>query len=139
MTIQDFIAQYKNHPVLFIGTGISLRYLKNSYTWDGLLSKIAFELTENPEYYLDIKAKCFVDEKFDYLKIANILEIDFNIFLSQNRNGKFKEINDIFYKKMNQNIHLSRFKIYICKIFSTLEFREENSTELKEFKKFVKM
>jgi len=36
MNIIDFIKKYKNHPILFIGTGMSLRYLKNSYTWDNL-------------------------------------------------------------------------------------------------------
>lgn len=138
MTIQEFISQYKNHPVLFIGTGMSLRYLQNSYTWDNLLSKIAFELSGNHEYYFDIKAKCHSDGKFNFLKIAKILEEDFNKNLIDNRNGKFREINDIFYKKMSQDIHLSRFKIYICEIFSNLVFKEEISDELKEFKKIRK-
>ena len=138
MTIQEFIAQYKNHPVLFIGTGISLRYLENSFTWDGLLSKIALELTDNPEYYLDIKAKCFIEGKFDFLKIAALLEQDFNNKLSEDRNGKFKEINDIFYQKMSEGIHLSRFKIYICNLFSVLRFKTETSDELKEFRKIRK-
>jgi hypothetical protein len=132
MTIQEFIAQYKNHPVLFIGTGISLRYLENSFTWDELLSKIALELTDNPEYYLDIKAKCYINEKFDYLKIADLLEQDFNKKLSEDRNGKFKEINDIFYKKMSEGVSLSRFKIYICNLFSELKYKSETSDELKE-------
>ena len=138
MTIQEFIGQYKNHPVLFIGTGISLRYLENSFTWDGLLSKIAIDLTGNPEYYLDIKAKCFIEEKFDYLRIAGLLEQDFNEKLSADRNGKFKEINDIFYNKMSEGVHLSRFKIYICNLFSELKFRNNTSDELKEFRKIRK-
>lgn len=40
MKIKDFIAKYTNHPVLFIGSGFSFRYLKNTYTWDALLSKV---------------------------------------------------------------------------------------------------
>jgi len=87
MTIQNFIAQYRNHPILFVGTGISLRYLKNSFTWDDLLSKTAFELTENSEYYFDVKAECHVNGKFDYLKIATIIEDRFNLVLQENRNG----------------------------------------------------
>lgn len=39
MNIQEFISNYHNHPVLFVGTGLSLRYLKNSYSWDSLLQK----------------------------------------------------------------------------------------------------
>ena len=52
MNIREFIGQYRNHPVLFIGAGISLRYLNNSHTWDGLLKYIAFELKGNNEFYL---------------------------------------------------------------------------------------
>jgi hypothetical protein len=54
MNIREFIGQYRNHPVLFIGAGVSLRYLNNSHTWDGLLKYIAFELKGNNEFYLDI-------------------------------------------------------------------------------------
>src|SRR5215217_3543045 len=113
MTIQEFIAQYKNHPILFVGTGISLRYLKNSFTWDDLLSKIAFELSENSEYYFDVKAQCHIKGRFDFLKIATIIEDKFNFVLQDDRNGKFKHINDIFYENMAKGINLSRFKIYI--------------------------
>lgn len=138
MTIQEFISQYKNHPILFVGTGISLRYLKNSFTWDNLLSKIAFELTGNAEYYYDIKAQCHEGDRFDYLKIASIIEKEFNTSLQQDRDGKFKHINDIFYSKMANDINLSRFKIYISEIFSKLEFREEMTSELKDLKKIRK-
>jgi hypothetical protein len=44
MKIEQFINSFKNHPVLFIGTGVSLRYLENSFTWDGLLSYVSKEL-----------------------------------------------------------------------------------------------
>lgn len=138
MNINDFISQYRNHPILFIGTGISLRYLKNSYTWDELLSKIAFELTENAEYYFDIKSTCHKDGKFDYLKIASIIENKFNATLQEDRNGKFKRINDIFYENMAKNVNLSRFKIYISELFGTLDFREDMAEELKSFKKIRK-
>lgn len=138
MTIQEFIAQYRNHPILFVGTGISLRYLKNSYTWDGLLSKISFELTENPEYYFDVKAECHINGKFDYLKIATIIEDKFNLVLQEKRHGKFKHLNDIFYENMAKGINLSRFKIYIAELFSKLEFKEEMADELKNLKKIRK-
>jgi len=56
MQVPDFIKNYKNHPVLFVGTRMSLRYLKNSYNWDELLKKIAFDLWGNEEKYLDLKS-----------------------------------------------------------------------------------
>ena len=138
MHITEFISQYKNHPVLFIGTGFSLRYLENSYTWDGLLSKISFDLKGNNEYYLDIKANCEEDGNYKFEQIASLLEEEFNRILSQDRNGKFKEINDIFYGNMAINYKLSRFKIYIAQIFSKLIFKKSKEDELVELKKIRK-
>lgn len=138
MEIKDFISQYRNHPVLFVGTGISLRYLSNSYTWDGLLEHIALECTGNIETYLDMKAKCLVDGKYDYTKIAEKLETLFNQMLEEDRNGKFKSINDIFYKEMANENYLSRFKIYISTLLSKLDYKESKSDELAELKKIRK-
>ena len=98
MDIKEFISKYKNHPILFVGTGVSLRYLKNSFSWDGLLSYISFELTNDEEFYLDLKAKCFKNGKYNFEEIANLLEKEFNLQLSKDRDGKFKNINDRFYQ-----------------------------------------
>nr|WP_320119496.1 SIR2 family protein [uncultured Marinifilum sp.] len=141
MNISDFISKYNNHPVLFIGTGVSLRYLSNSYTWDGLLSKIAFDLKENEEYYFDLKASCQINGngKYSYEKLASKLEQEFNTTLINERNGKFKDINDIFYTKMKEdNINVSRFKIYISTILGEIKYRENQDEELAEFKKIRK-
>jgi hypothetical protein len=112
--------------------------LKNSFTWDDLLSKIAFELSENSEYYFDVKAQCHINGKFDYLKIATLIEDKFNLVLQEERNGKFKHINDIFYENMANGTNLSRFKIYIAELFSKLDFREDMADELKNLKKIRK-
>ncbi|WP_232246892.1 SIR2 family protein [Serratia plymuthica] len=138
MNIRDFIGQYRNHPVLFIGAGVSLRYLNNSHTWDGLLKHIAFELKGNNEFYLDIKAECQIDGKYNYALIATKLERAFNKSLGEDRNGKFKDINDIFYAEMERENNLSRFKIYISKIVEILNYREEKKEELAELKKIRK-
>lgn len=135
MNIHEFVAQFTNHPILFIGTGVSLRYLKQSYTWDGLLSKIAHELYGGDEKYLDIKAKC-KDEygNFLYNKIASILESDFNsyLMLPENRNGRFKDINDLYYDQMRtQDKDVSRFKIYLSRLFNTEELKDEKEEELR--------
>lgn len=135
MKIENFIKNYKNHPILFLGTGMSLRYLKQSYTWDGLLQKISFDLYGNKEKYLDIKSNCFDNGNYDYAKIANYIEHDFNSQLQIDRNGKFEEINDIFYEKMRNGINLSRFKIYISTILSSLETIQEKQDEINELKK----
>lgn len=138
MNIREFINQYRNHPVLFIGAGVSLRYLNNSYTWDGLLKHITIELTGNAEFYLDIKSQCQVDGKYDFTIVAGKLEEAFNQTLSKDRNGKFKEINDIFYEEMESENNLSRFKIYISQLLSELDYREEMLGEIAELKKVRK-
>lgn len=135
MNIESFIKNYKNHPILFLGTGMSLRYLNQSYTWDGLLQKISFDLYGNNEKYLDIKSKCFDNGNYDFAKIASCIEEDFNHFLEKDRNGRFKEINDLFYEKMQVGINLSRFKIYLSKILSSLEINPEKQEEINELKK----
>ena len=138
MNIKEFISKYKNHPILFVGTGVSLRYLKNSFSWDGLLSYISFELTNDEEFYLDLKAKCFKNGKYNFEEIANLLEKEFNLQLSKDRDGKFKNINDRFYQSMKDGINLSRFKIFISNILSSLEIKEEKQEELELLKKIRK-
>ena len=138
MNIREFISQYRNHPVLFIGTGVSLRYLKNSYTWDGLLKRVTLELKGNTEFYLDIKSECQIDGKYNFPKIATKLEAEFNKILGSDRNGKFKEVNDTFYEQMENENNLSRFKIYISKLLSELDYRESMIDEIAELKKVRK-
>lgn len=138
MDIKEFIGGYNNHPVLFIGTGISLRYLKESQTWDGLLRKISHEFTGAAEYYLDLKSNFEASGKYDYAKIAGVLEQDFNRKLVQDRNGKFKAINDRFYESMERNLNLSRLKIYMAEMLKTLDLKEDKADELALFKKVRK-
>ncbi len=76
MNIEEFISKFSNHPILFVGTGMSLRYLNNSFTWDGLLQKISFELKNNDEFYLDIKSKHGSANKYNYDEIAKELEMN---------------------------------------------------------------
>lgn len=139
MNINSFIERFANHPVLFIGAGFSLRYLENSFTWEGLLRHIAFELTSTHETFLDLKANSQnSDGTFSYEKIASDIEALFNDTLSKDRNGKFKEINDIFYSNMEKGINLSRFKIYIAKLQGDLTTKQSKDDEIIALKKVRK-
>ncbi|MDW4342585.1 SIR2 family protein [Staphylococcus saprophyticus] len=93
MKIEEFIKGYLNHRVLFIGTGLSLRYLNNSYSWENLLQHICYQLTGN------------------------------------------KEINDEYYNLMEKGINISRFKIYISKLFKKLDFKINFEDEFIHMKK----
>lgn len=138
MNIKDYVSGFSNHPILFIGTGVSLRYLENSYTWDGLLRHVAYELSGNYEYYLDLKSGSEVDGKYDYTKIATDLEKRFNDDLQKDRNGKFKAVNDIFYGLMEKDISCSRFKIYLSKLLKKTNVKPEMQEEVSELKKIRK-
>ena len=136
MNINDFVSQYKNYPVLFVGAGISRRYLESSYTWDELLRRIAIDLWGNDEKYLDIKARCTDAQNIcSFPKVATLLEEEFNKALEQDRNGNFREINDLFYEKMRENVCLSRFKIYIAELLKSGNKKIEKEEELGELKK----
>jgi hypothetical protein len=119
---------------------MSLRYLKNSYRWNNLLSKIAHDLKGNDRYYLDIKSSCQENGKYKFEKIASLLEEDFNNQLKNNEsNDVFEKINTIFfYKNMEKDINISRFKIYISELLSSIDFKEDMVEEIAELKKIRK-
>lgn len=137
MNIKDFISKFRNHPVLFVGTGLSLRYLNNSFTWDNLLKHISYEMTGDCEHYLDIKSNHYKNSLYSYDEIAADLEKEFNAYLQtpEQRNGKFKEVNDYFYESMEKNINISRFKIYVASLFKDFLIKEEKQEELAMLKK----
>lgn len=135
MDIYDFISKYKNHPILFIGSGFSMRYAKMAYNWDGLLEKVATEISSNTEYFLDLKADYMNKNDVMYEKVASKLENDFNEMLKNDRNGKLKSINDIFYEQMRKGKNISRFKIYISKLLQNASIKESVKEEISELKK----
>lgn len=135
MKIQEFVNKFRNHPIMFIGTGLSLRYLSTSYSWEDLLKKIAFDFEPNEEYYLDIKATHMSSNGCDFSKIATQLEQDFNRYLQSNRTGKFENINDAFYENMKKGLNVSRFKLYIAELLKEIEFKDDKQDEIAELKK----
>lgn len=138
MDIKEFVANYRNHPVLFIGTGISLRYLDKSFTWDGLLKHTCAEALGSEEKYYDIKSKHPLLEDFDYPAIGQTIETEFNNVLEKDRDGKFKAVNDKFYEAMSKGVRTSRFKIYISDILRSGVENPEISHEIAELKKIRK-
>ncbi|HGT7757302.1 TPA: hypothetical protein ACM5FY_001554, partial [Streptococcus pyogenes] len=107
MDIREFISKFKNHPVLFIDTGMSLRYLENSFSWDALLKRISFDLTNSDEFFYDIKSKYHDEYGYKYDLIASDLQKRFDEDVMNDRNGKFKYINDEFYELMDKGKNIS--------------------------------
>ena len=131
MDIKEYISNFTNHPVLFVGTGISLRYLKNSFTWDSLLEKISYIVYQYEEVYLDIKARCTkIGGGFDYPRIASILENAFDDKLKKERHGEFSFINDSYYQHIKEGNPISRFKLFLAHLFSDLTIKNSKKEEL---------
>lgn len=130
MKVNEFINQYKNHPIVFMGAGMTQRYYKNAYNWDQLLSKLCYDLTEDEERYLNLK----YENKNDLPLIASVLENEYDIVLKKDRNGKFKHINDVFFERLKSNKpQCSRMKLYLSTIISELKVRDDVKEELKAF------
>lgn len=130
MDIKEFISKYHTHPVLFIGTGMSMRYLQKSYSWKSLLEQITVDLTGNDELFLNIDSRL----NSDFPKMASEIENLFNRKLEEDRHGKFKDINDSFFDNKRKGIDNSRFKIYISRLFADNSFKPEMLEEIKVLK-----
>lgn len=130
MQLSEFFVGMRNHPILFLGTGFSLRYLKKSYSWIDLLKKISFDLHGNERKFLDLMDSCYIGGKLSLEKVAEKLETEFNELVSTDTN--FDEVNNIFYENMANGKRYSRFKIYICQLLADIAQKEEMLPELAE-------
>lgn len=130
MDIKDFVSKYHTHPVLFIGTGMSMRYLQKSYSWRGLLEKVVVDLTGNDEDFLNIDSHC----NGDCPMMASEIEMIFNQKLEKERNGKFKSVNDSFFHGKREGRDNSRFKIYISQLLADNVLKPEMEEEIKALK-----
>src|SRR5699024_10839147 len=137
MNINDFIAKFTNHPILFVGSGFSRRYLENSYTWDGLLEKITFDIARDSEHYIYLKNQVYEKDTKNYNmpKLASLIEYDLNIVAQREKEGFFKDVNKTFYNTMKSGIHTSRLKIYISKLLMELDYINEKDNEISALKK----
>ncbi|MDY0889632.1 MULTISPECIES: SIR2 family protein [Kosakonia] len=138
------IFQFKNYPIVFIGSGISKRYLQDYPTWEELLNEY-WQIT-NPEmdfynYLLSIKEK-YKNTVFDnsdldhkiYTEAASKIESDFNKMFTSNA---FKLEGLDARRVFSENI--SPFKYAICQRFANPKLRDNiNSNELNSFKSFLK-
>ncbi len=81
MNALEKIVQKKRLPILFIGSGIPKRYLKNFPSWDDLLNE-SFNKVNNDPFYIGRYKDKFKREglsDFDqYKELGTIIENDFN-------------------------------------------------------------
>lgn len=128
MKLSDFVKNFHNYPVLFIGSGFSLRYLKNSFNWNDLLENIAYKIYGDEERYLELKANYKIKYSNNstqiFPKIAGDLEKEITNILGKKENRyhpDFEKINNKFFELTKLNKEASRFKILITEMLSNLE------------------
>lgn len=122
MDIEDFVSQFTSHPVLFVGTGMTKRFLEESYTWPELLSSLMIDIDGHDERFLSL----LDDYKFDYAKVGTVVEEIVIEYLKNNRDGVFQDINDEFYNTLrSKHISINRFKLLISKKLSKIDLKED--------------
>lgn len=146
MGILDELVKKNEFPIIFIGSGISKRYLKNYPSWLELLEKIWKEIEQcegekKRNFYSELN---FISEKLEKEKIED-KDFHVNIEIASTIEENLK---DLYYKDKFKIENLTQeetyknkinpFKKYLANIFSNNELINSNSEELKEFKNMLR-
>lgn len=134
-SILDKIVDSKTMPVLFVGSGISRRYLYNFPNWDELL-RLSFRAVNPDPYYYNQYYERFTREGLSAfeinMKLASIVENDFNsAFYS--RKIKIKIGNSKHPKWVDQGV--SPYKMFLVDFFRKMKINREPEL-LKEIEMF---
>lgn len=139
MDVVEYFKSYKTYPLIFAGTGLSLRYLEKSYTWDMLLKQCVLDIGLEERDFLKIKAKNMSDVgKIDYPSIGSEIEKIFNEHCDENDTEITKQLNEEYFYQLDKNIKVSRFKSYIAQLVETQKYRTEMNDEIELLQKASK-
>ena len=134
-SILDRIVEKRKMPVLFIGSGISKRYLYDFPDWEGLL-KDSFKIVNPDPYYYSQYVERFRREGHSPFeintKLASVIENDFNAAFYA-RKVKIKIGNPKNPKWVDQGI--SPYKMFLVSYFKKLRVNSDPSL-LKEIDSF---
>lgn len=126
--IKDFVSQFETHPILFVGSGLSRRYLKYSPCWNDLLIDISKDIWGNDDKFLELAQ----EYKLDPTLIANDFE---ELFLNEIKdNPKFSKIKIQNDNNIRIGKIISPFKIYLASLFSNIDYKEDFKEEITLFK-----
>ncbi|WP_047685057.1 MULTISPECIES: SIR2 family protein [Xenorhabdus] len=140
----DTIFNFKNYPIVFIGSGMSKRYLENSPTWQDLLEEYWNKIDDNNinfyNYLSEIKEK--------YIEENNGLDLDHKVYADAATNIE-REYNKLFKSgkislegltpKRVFDEGISPFKYSLCQRFSQNKLKLDlDKEEFESFKKFLK-
>ncbi|WP_077929441.1 SIR2 family protein [Wohlfahrtiimonas populi] len=132
----------KRYPIVFIGSGISKRFLKDYPTWVQLLEMYWGKIDQEISFYnylLSLRKDLEEDtpsEDLDHkinTKAAEYIENTYNDMFYKDK----IKINGLTSERV-YNEKISPFKYSICQYFDSYEIKEDiNQVELEEFKKFL--
>ncbi|WP_163468157.1 SIR2 family protein [Fusobacterium sp. IOR10] len=140
MAILDELIKNNEFPIIFIGSGIPKRYLKNSPSWIELLETI-WKNVSNENFYSELnKIEDSLDKNCSKLKknfeinikiasqIEKIIKEKFN-----SGNLEIKNINpkSVFTHKINP------FKQYLSNMFLSYELKNNKKSEILDFKHMI--
>lgn len=147
LSVLDELVEKNIYPIVFIGSGISKRYLKEFPNWNGLIKRLwvkAFLIEDDNEYYRfmnNIRGKIVEDNP-----MLNEKEIDYklNIITSSEIERAFNQgfidgkinVNNYGAKEYYEQ-RISPFKKEIANIFEEYELIPEMENEFQSFKKFL--
>lgn len=139
--IQDIVAANR-YPIVFIGSGISKRYLKNFPNWSDLLKEYWEKINEPQNFYTHMRSIRTKKE----LRGKSDAEKDFQTN-SQTAGYIQEKFDNLFYEEKLKvegldirtayETSVSPFKFDIANRFKTYEVKSEYQDELQSFKEFI--
>lgn len=142
MNVFNKLIRNNEFPIIFIGSGISKRYLIDSPTWLELLENLWNKTFNNDEFYARmLQVKHSIQEKYIDEKE---LEFNLNIKISSEIEKKFIEdftMKDIEVEGLTrQRVFLEKinpFKYYLAKQFEKVETNNKYEEEKESFQKML--
>lgn len=138
MNIKEFFSTYHTAPILFVGTGMSLRYLNGSLSWKQLLESIMVKAKEPEKTYLDFTKECFKEGEIDNPMLGELISkvVEEKSSMLAQQDIFWKDVENTYYSRLREQKieNLSKLKIVISKIFSECTVREEMKEEIEALK-----
>lgn len=142
MTVLDELVEKNVYPIVFIGSGISKRYLKDFPNWDDLIKRLwkkAFSNDEDDDFYrfMNQMREDIMSEHTDSQTVKYLTNIKASSEIEKNFNRRFIsgeiKIEDYTAKDYFEE-KISPFKVEIANIFKNYEVMEESLIEYELFK-----
>ncbi|AVL46141.1 hypothetical protein CUM63_10200 [Enterococcus faecium] len=145
MTVLDELVEKNVYPIVFIGSGISKRYLKDFPNWDDLIKRLwkkAFSNDEDDDFYrfMNQMREDIMNEHADFQTVKYLTNIKASSEIEKNFNRRFIsgeiKIEDYTAKDYFEE-KISPFKVEIANIFKNYEVMEKSLIEYELFKQFL--